>query len=198
MSQAPDLDDDEPDLSRKDRLRRVVLVCTFFMRNLAYYRGARESPVGWWDTPLRPEASFWRTMANNCLDLAVLEFCKPFADRKGRHGWRKVVSTDKLAEFEAGLYRHVGMTAKEWDSYLDQIRHYRDKFVAHLDDDRTMYPPLLDPAKSAVEYLHSHIVAIEAPIGSLTGLVADVARMSAAYEQEKALAAGIFARVKGS
>jgi len=46
--QASDQDDDEPELTREDRLRRVVLVCTFFMRNLAYYRGARESPAGWW------------------------------------------------------------------------------------------------------------------------------------------------------
>jgi hypothetical protein len=191
-------EDDEPELTRNDRLRRVVLVCTFFMRNLAYYRGARESPVGWWDPPLRPEASFWRTVANNSLDLAVLEFCKLFADLKGKHCWRKVVSTDKLAEFEAGLHRHVGMSTPEWDTYLDEMRRYRDKFVAHLDNDRMMRPPSLDPAKSAVEFYHSHIVATEAPAGRLTGLVDNADRMSAAYEQEKALAAGIFARIKDS
>jgi hypothetical protein len=130
----PSDDESEAALTHEERLRRVVLVCTLFMRNLAYYRGARESPAGWRDPPLSSDASFWRTMANNCLDLCVLEFCKLFADKQGKHLWRKVVEQDKLEQFEADLLPHVGVSVAEWNDYLDEMRRYRDKFIAHLDD----------------------------------------------------------------
>jgi hypothetical protein len=188
-----------PALTRKDRLRRVVLLCTHFVRNLAYYRGARESPSGWRDRPLSPDARFWRTMANNCIDLCVLEFCKLFADRNGRHCWRKVVSPAKAYPFEADMLRHVGMSTSEWDAYLEQMRNYRDKFVAHLDNDIKMQIPHLDPAKLAVEFYHSHVVKHEAQQGMLNGLVDNVAiDMTAAYEQEKTMAALIFGNIDAS
>jgi hypothetical protein len=187
-------EDDEPALTREERLRRVVLVCRHFICNLAYYRGARRSPTGWRDPPLSPDASFWRTMANNCLDFCILEFCKLFADRRGNHLWRKVVSQEKVARFEADLLRHVGLSATEWDAYLDKMRRYRDKFIAHLDDDRIMQPPHLDCARRAVEFYHRHIFDKEALPGSLGGLP-DVATMAAAYTQEKAVAARIFRKV---
>jgi hypothetical protein len=189
--------EDEPALTKEERFRRIVLVCTHFMRNLAYYRGARESPTGWTNPPLSPDASFWRTMANNCLDFCILEFCKLFADQHGKHLWRKVVSQDKLTQFEADLFRYVGLSAAEWDAYLDEMRRYRDKFIAHLDDDRIMRPPHLDHAKLAVEFYHHHIVDEEALPGTLGGLV-DVATVATGFAQEKAMAARIFGKVSGS
>jgi hypothetical protein len=91
---------------------------------------------------------------------------------------------------------HLGVSASEWDAYLEQMRNYRNKFVAHLDDDRTMQIPHLDRAKLAVEFYHSHIVNNEAPNGVLNGLVDNrVIHMTAAYEQEKAMASRIFQNI---
>jgi hypothetical protein len=42
-----DISDDESQLTKEERIRRVVLLCANFTRNLAYYRGAKELPVGW-------------------------------------------------------------------------------------------------------------------------------------------------------
>ena len=123
-----------------------------FISILAYFRGARESPSGWRDQSANPDSDFWWTMSNNCLDVCVLEFCKLFADQQGKkygkHHWQNVATQDP-ARFEADLLDHVGISAAEWEDYLRKIRRYRDKFVAHLDDDRVMRPPRLDYAKLA-------------------------------------------------
>jgi hypothetical protein len=62
-----------PLMSRKDRLRRVALLCAHFTRNLAYYRAAQ-------DRIARTSPEFWRTVYSNFLDIAVLEWCKLFDD----------------------------------------------------------------------------------------------------------------------
>ena len=40
-----------------------------------------------------------------------------------------------------------------WDAYIEKCRTYRDKFLAHLDSKRTMYPPELDLAVEATVFL---------------------------------------------
>jgi hypothetical protein len=185
--------DDDAELTREERLRRVVLVCTIFMRNLAYYRGAQEFRVGWAESPLVSEASFWRTVANNALDISVLEFCKLFGERRGNHFWGQTVSDS--GRFQAELLRHLKMSSQQLDGYVEQMRHYRDKFVAHLDDDRTMRPPDLSLAKSATEFYHSYILDNEAPPGCLSGLVDSAAKLTSGFDAEIKLASSIFRKI---
>jgi hypothetical protein len=81
-------------LPHRDRVRRVVLLCCAFARNVAYYR------AGWADraqpllSELHPHASFWRQVNGNFLDMAVLDWCKLFGDPKetprkrlAKHHW---------------------------------------------------------------------------------------------------------------
>jgi hypothetical protein len=135
-------------LTREERIRRVVILCREFMRNLAHRRGAAEAPQGWRSVggPLiLPDASFWITSSNNALDMCVLEFCKLFVERKRteNHHWRKVV-TDHYA-FRDGLLRALKLNEAEYLAYLQIMKDYRDQFIAHLDDERTMHPPNLRP-----------------------------------------------------
>ncbi len=39
------------------------------------------------------------------------------------------------------------------ESYLKDMREYRDKFLAHLDADSTMHIPKMDLAERAINYL---------------------------------------------
>jgi hypothetical protein len=65
----------------------------------------------------------------NFIDIAVLEWCKLFGDRKGKHFWANVV-TDP-SSFESALLIHLGVTIQELVVYVDEVRTYRDKFLAH-------------------------------------------------------------------
>src|SRR5437588_664498 len=146
----------EEPLTRVERLRRVVVVCGYFMRNLAYYRaGFRDSASG--KKQLRGRGrNFWLHVSSNFLDAAVMEWCKLFGDKQGKHYWSKIVSDP--ARFESELRRHLGIDAATLEKYIETIRRYRDKFAAHLDSERVMHIPNFDMAKAAVEFYHKHIV----------------------------------------
>jgi hypothetical protein len=73
------------------------------------------------------------------------------------------------------MRHHLGLTADELVSYIDEMRRYRDKFLAHLDNLAVMDIPFLDRAKSAVEFYHSQIVRYEASASDLAGLPTDLA-----------------------
>ena len=126
-------------MTRRDRLRRVVLLCAHFSRNLAYYRAGH-------DRLTNASPSFWITIDGNFLDMAVMEWCKLFGDQKGRHSWVKVV-TDP-SRFEAELLSHLGISPRELEGYVNEMRIYRNKFLAHLDDLPVMDIPFLDRARA--------------------------------------------------
>jgi hypothetical protein len=65
-----------PLLSRRERLRRVVLLCCSFARNVAFYRAGQADQVQHLLSENHPEVAFWRQVNANFLDTAVLEWCK--------------------------------------------------------------------------------------------------------------------------
>jgi hypothetical protein len=156
-------------MSQKDRLRRVVILCCAFARNLAYYRvGQDKEHKHLFDPSKSASANFWRVANSNSIDICVLEWCKLFADEKGKHYWGKVVSDP--ACFKMDLLRHLGLDEAAFQKEIGVMRHYRDKFLAHLDSDRTMNIPKLDVPKTAVWFYHARIVSVEAKAGDLTDL----------------------------
>jgi hypothetical protein len=153
-------------LSRRDLLRRVVLLCCSFVENVTFYR------VAWrpdYASTIRfddhPEARFLRRAINNYFDIAVLDWCKLFGNRRQeKHHWRNVVSDP--ASFEQALFGKLGMTADAYKQMLD----YRNNFLAHLGSGLTMNPPELDPAFKAIVFYHRHIVEHEGHADELVGL----------------------------
>lgn len=157
-------DADQP-LSQNERLRRVVIVCAAFGRNYAIYRAGQNADVKQLLTAQHRDQSFWLQINSNCLDIAVLEWCKLFGEKErgeaghGQHGWRRIASDP--AGFKRGLLEALGTTDAEFAELIEAMRKLRDKFIAHLDSDRTMNIPLLTAAYSAVAYYHRHVVTIE-------------------------------------
>ena len=127
------------------RVRRAGLLCCHCVRNIAYYR------AGWVNGSLVSPADFWKNTNSNFIDIAVLEWCKLFADPKGKHNWRKVVPDRD--QFLENLYEVTGVTEGEFKAKRRETKKYRDKFVAHLDDDLRMYVPELDILLSSTQYL---------------------------------------------
>jgi hypothetical protein len=160
-------------MSRRDRLRRVVILCRNFARNLAYYRIGQQAEYKPLLDPGHPRVNFWRVTNGNCLDICVLEWCKLFADQKnGKHHWSKVVS--EPPDFKTSLLSQLGIEEVGLSQEIAAMKEYRDKFVAHLDLELVMNFPALDIAKTSVWFYHAHIVAQEAQPGDLHGLPLDL------------------------
>jgi hypothetical protein len=150
----------EPKLKPAERRRRVVRLCCSFMRNVAFHRAGmqREVQLNLF-APTHPQGAFWREAHGNFFDISVLEWCKLFADRDrngwGKHHWRRVVENPD--RFEADLYATPGVTADAFTTLTKKIKDYRDQFVAHLDEERTMLLPELEVARRAIVFLHQRL-----------------------------------------
>lgn len=68
--------------------------------------------------------------------------------------------TDQDA-FLADMLETLRLTENEFKAYTNEMRAYRDKFVAHLDLDEIMQIPRLRPARQCVAYLHDYVLAHE-------------------------------------
>ena len=154
MTQAASSPAPEPPLTPRERKRRVLLLALAFTRNMDFYR------AGWSAAKYTgPKTQFWITANGNFIDAATLEWWKLFCDKRGKHHWRKVVANP--AKFETDLLAHIGITAAEFDALINDVSTYRDKFLAHLDDKRTLVPPRLDHLWAAVQFLFRHVLTVE-------------------------------------
>lgn len=168
-------------MTRKDRLRRVVILCCSFGRNLAYYRVGQSEHGKRMLESVSPTASFWLQANVNFLDCAVLEWCKLLGDKKGEHHWRRIVSD--ADRFETELLDRIGMSADAFNEWTVTIRRYRDKFVAHLDSDPVAIIPMLDAAKASVRFYHGYVVTQEAEKEYFAGLTATTRKFDLEYRQ---------------
>lgn len=145
-------------------VRRVALLCCHFVRNVAYYciGYVNESGTG----GLKQTTQFGATVNGNMIDIAVMEWCKVFADRKARHRWSRIVRTDaEQKQFLAQLFPSIGITDEGWKQYVEQMRAYRDNFIAHLDVNDEMHVPTLETALRSAFFLYEHMLA-HAPAGT--------------------------------
>jgi hypothetical protein len=137
-------------MNRRTRLRRTGILCMHFLRNAAYYLAFNAAPV-----PRRRE-QFWRTVNGNFIDICLLEWCKLFGDLNAMHHWSKSV-TDANA-FCTRPYRELGVDEPQFEAYRIEVRTYRDKFVAHLDELNDIQIPRLRLAIGSVEFLYEYLV----------------------------------------
>jgi hypothetical protein len=159
------------------------------MRNLAYYRAAHPGE------PRSPNRDFWVTVHGNFLDQCVLEWCKLLGDERAQHHWSKIVA-DK-ARFERELLEHLNVDAAVFQTYRNEMREYRDKFVAHLDDLRVMQVPRLDYARASVEFYHAYVVDNE-QAADLAGLPDTAELLRQYYDQCAAEATRVYRHIDQS
>jgi hypothetical protein len=95
-------------------------------------------------------------VSGNFIDICVLEWCKLFADKKGKHHWGNIVR--RPDDFRVGLLHHLGTDDAGFQKDIDTMLRYRDKFIAHLDSDPIMYIPALDAAKKAVWFYDPYVL----------------------------------------
>jgi hypothetical protein len=132
------------------------------------------------DLKVWPEPQqFWITTNNNFLDIAVLEWCKLFGDRNAKHYWEKLVGESEI--FLSDLIERLRITESMFDVFIEEMRAYRDKFVAHLDDENEMKIPNLVPAIRSVQYLYQWLLEQEDDCEAFL----NVPRSSVAFYRER-------------
>ncbi len=133
-------------MTKNERVRRVALLCCHCARNVAYYRA-------WWDgKELVTNDDFFRNANSNAVDIAVLEWCKLFSDPGGKHKWCKVVPEPD--QFMPELYAQLAIDKNFFDEHCEKTKTYRDKFLAHLDEERCMHIPDLTIVLKSVIFLY--------------------------------------------
>lgn len=152
-------------MSRSERLRRVLICICHFTQNLAFHT------AGWKDKKLIRKGEFWRRLNGNCLDIAVVEWCKLFGEIKGKHYWEIIIQDQ--ASFKADLYLTAGGEAR-LKEYVAEVRTYRDKFVAHLDDELVAHVPYMTDALEFSRLYYKYVVEEVVELGALGGLPADI------------------------
>ena len=140
-------------MNRRTRLRRTGILCMHFLRNAAFYHAFNAAPVA------RRREQFWRTVNGNFIDICMLEWCKLFGDLNAMHHWSKCI-TD-AHQFCAGLHRAVELDEQRFEDYRIEVRVYRDKFVAHLDELNNIAIPHLAPGIASVRYLYEYLLDVE-------------------------------------
>jgi len=101
------------------------------------------------------QREFWKNANSGCVDIAVLEWCKLFTEVRGKHYWAKSVPDEDA--FKQDLYARLEVTEPEFARYGKAIKHYRDKFVAHLDEEAAMFIPRLRQARRSVAFVALHV-----------------------------------------
>lgn len=153
-----------PPLTREERLRRVALVCCHFLRNLAFYRAGWRYDINLGKRSPRTTDQFWVNANTNSLDICVLEWCKVFGEKNGKHRWSSIVSDP---QFQQKLFQRLRLTEDQFNAYVKQMRDYRDWFIAHLDNERTMFPPRMRIARQSIAFLYDHLVHVEDTVNAL-------------------------------
>ena len=125
------------------RIRVAVTadICCECVRNAAYYQS------GWQSSKklITGKLDFWTNLNGNFLDIAVLSWCYLFGDGKSQFRWEHLFQNAAVLLNE--LYAQTDLKELALSDYIEMMRRYRDKLVAHRDiyltgDPRITYPDL--------------------------------------------------------
>lgn len=77
--------------------------------------------------------AFWLPIQGNCYDLAVIEWCKVFPPNTGYLHFKSIMPNDKDKKFEAELCKFLDIDKDKYNSYVKELKTYRDKLISHTD-----------------------------------------------------------------
>ena len=130
------------------RAKNTALICCHFARNLAYYNATKKV------LPLDYEG-FWLTVAGNFIDVCALEWSKLFGNRNGKCHWQKVLKQPEL--FKEDFLKLHHLDDVKWNGLWNQIKDYRDNFVAHIEDQETTLIPCMTVPYFLVKFYYERL-----------------------------------------
>jgi hypothetical protein len=133
------------------KIRRIGVLCLYCIGNIASYR------AGWTNKKVfRVNTDFWRKVNGNFLDIATLDWCKIFVEHDGKHHWSTIFPDKK--SFRADLFSGINVSEKDFRNEIKEIKKYRDKFLAHLDEPTALYYPKSEIMLKSSMFLY-HLLA---------------------------------------
>jgi hypothetical protein len=135
---------------QRDRTLRTMQLAISCISNIAAYRANWHKING--VSKLIVDRDFWVRMNGNFLDVAVLEWCKLFADKSGKHHWSCTFKNKNA--WKKDLFENMAMSQTRFKKELKLVSDYRNKYVAHLDDPIAMNYPYTEFMLNSVYHLH--------------------------------------------
>jgi hypothetical protein len=135
---------------QKDRIIVHLDRLLYVVRNVACHRALSQYIV-------ENSQNYWKLIFNNFLDVAILEWCKVFGSKREKTHWGKLV--DDQVSFHQSLLNALKIDQSGWETYQKDIKTYRDKFIAHHQNDpyRT-HRPRLDIALESCFYYYTWLI----------------------------------------
>ena len=163
-------------MKKEERIRRALLLCCHYTRNLASYR------AGWKGGDFQGRSQLVKTLNSNFIDIAVMEWCKLFGNYKiEKHHWKKIVKNK--TEFKREMLIYAGLNNQSFHALWKEVLDYRDKFVAHLDSDEIMHIPLMEKTLSTIIFYYNELRLSVESQETLYGLPTDLIKYyDACYE----------------
>lgn len=81
---------------------------------MAYYRAS------WEKGKPHADKNFWVGANGNFIEIAVLEWCKLFGDKKRKYAYTKLVPAADA--FLAAMLAHIDIAEDDWNEYVDAMR----------------------------------------------------------------------------
>ena len=126
-----------------DRARNAALLCCHFGRNFAYYSVFRKSlDLG--------KEGFWLTVHGNFIDVCALEWCKLFGSRSGKYHWSNTLTDPE--RFRREMLNAHSIDDASLESLWNEVKNYRDDFVAHSEEQETTAIPNMNVPYVLVEF----------------------------------------------
>jgi hypothetical protein len=147
------------DRSFQERLKHAVMIVASVVRNIHLKEILHEVDP-------EPRLNFWRVMYANCLDMAVIEWCKLFgsdSETKQQMHWKNIVPKAEHDKFRDGLLAATGLSTQKWYGYREWVKTYRDQQAAHFDPEfleRDPRYPDLGTALEAAYFYYDQLLAI--------------------------------------
>lgn len=83
-----------------------------------------------------------------------------FVDSKGKHHFSRAL--EDADQFRKDLIEKLGLTEAKFDNYIGSFKAYRDKFIAHLDEENMMNIPHMKVARRSAKFLYQRLLVQEA------------------------------------
>ena len=134
-----------------------------------------------------PEMNFWRLFSGGMLDLSVIDWCKIFGANGEPTHWKGLVSDPD--KFRNDMLLSLEIDEKEWSTYWNHMKSYRDEFVAHHQrESKIKTYPVLDIAFKSSCFYYDHLAReLASPYGQgLDGKLEEYAQRF--YDQAKEVA----------
>lgn len=152
-------------MDRETLLRRVVLTCRDYIREISYHRAMLP-----YTDHLR--TNIWIYTFNNFINMAVLNWCHLFGNHSDDLHWLNIIEDSNA--FKDELLQTIGISFEEWKLYRKTITDYRNKDVAHIEVRPEGTVPQMDNAIIAVCFYYSKALAELKSLGSYTELPNDL------------------------